>query len=84
MGALSSLYRFTLPRMPPLDIHRLTPTERLELLERLWDSLSEAPETVPVTDAQRGELDRRLDDLEREGPAGIPWEEVVRRLRRKK
>jgi putative addiction module component (TIGR02574 family) len=33
-----------------------------------------------MTPAQREELDRRLDDLDREGPTGIPWEEVTRRI----
>jgi putative addiction module component (TIGR02574 family) len=52
----------------------------MELLERLWDSLSATPEAIPLTDAQREELDRRLDDLEHEGPVGIPWEEVLRKI----
>ena len=60
------------------DIVRLSPEERLRLLEQLWDSLSD--EDVPLTAAQREELDRRLDDLEVEGPRGIPWDEVLDRL----
>lgn len=63
---------------PTVDIARLTPAERLRLLEALWDSLSD--DDVPLTSAQRKELDRRLDDLDREGPRGIPWEEVLDRL----
>jgi putative addiction module component (TIGR02574 family) len=43
-----------------IDIAKLSPEERLELLEQLWDSLS--PEAVPMTDAQEEELDRRLDE----------------------
>jgi putative addiction module component (TIGR02574 family) len=43
------------------DIDRLTPTERLDLIEKLWDSFS--GEEVPVTEAQRQELERRLDTL---------------------
>jgi len=54
-----------------LDIGSLTPEERLDLMEDLWDSLSAAPR-APLTGGQRGELKRRLDDLEREGPVGIP------------
>jgi putative addiction module component (TIGR02574 family) len=65
---------------PAVDIAKLTPAERLRLVEDLWDSLCDTPESVPLTDAQRTELDRRLDDLEREGPSGIPWDEVVRRI----
>jgi len=64
-----------------LDIASLTPDERLDLLEELWDSLAATPGAIPLTEAQRAELDRRLDDLEREGPVGIPWDEVLSRIR---
>ena len=59
----------------------MTPAERLQLVEELWESLCDTPEAVPLTAAHRAELDRRLDDLELEGPTGIPWDEVVRRIR---
>ena len=62
-----------------IDIRGLTAEERLALLGDLWDSL--APEDIPLTEAQRTELDRRLDDLEADGDLGIPWEEVLRRIR---
>ncbi|TAN48748.1 MAG: hypothetical protein EPN19_15570 [Betaproteobacteria bacterium] len=65
--------------MSAVDIAKLSARERLELLEKLWDSLS--PEAIPMTGAQTEELDRRLDDLDREGPVGIPWNEVLDRIR---
>ena len=40
----------------------------------------ETPEAIPLTHTQREELDRRLDELDREGPVGIPAEEVLGRL----
>jgi putative addiction module component (TIGR02574 family) len=68
-----------------LDINRLSPEEQLELLDRLWDRLSRVPSKVPVTDAQRRELDRRLDALDNDikagGPLGIPWDEVLQQIR---
>ena len=67
--------------MAMIDIATLTPEQQLELLEQIWDSLSANPEAVPLTQPQREELDRRLDELDAEGPAGIPWDEVYRRLR---
>ena len=67
--------------MATIDIAELSAEERLRLLEELWDSLSASPDAVPLTNAQREELDRRLDELDREGPDGIPWEEVLRRIR---
>jgi putative addiction module component (TIGR02574 family) len=63
---------------PAVDIDQLTPEERLDLIERLWDSLSD--DDVPLTSAQREELDHRLDALDREGPVGIPWEQVYEEL----
>jgi putative addiction module component (TIGR02574 family) len=67
-------------RIAAIDIATLTAEQRLELLEQIWESLSANPEAVPLTQPQREELDRRLDDLDAEGPVGIPWEEVYRRL----
>ena len=67
--------------MAAIDIASLSPEERLHLLDALWESLSATPEAVPLTSAQREELDRRLDELDREGPTGIPWEEGLRRIR---
>ena len=64
---------------PALNIEDLSTDERLELIEQLWDSLSD--EEVPLTDPQRRELDRRLDRLDREGPVGVPWEDVHARMR---
>ena len=70
---------------PTLDIERLSPDERLELMEQLWESLREDPSSIPLTEAQREELDRRLDDLEADiqsgAPLGIPWDEVLQRIR---
>jgi len=63
---------------PAIDLEGMTPEERLRLIERVWDSLSD--DDVPLTDAQRRELDRRLDDLERMESRGIPWDEVLKRL----
>lgn len=67
--------------MATIDIASLSLEERLRLLDELWESLSRTPEAIPMTNAQREELDRQLDELDREGPIGIPWEEVLRRIR---
>jgi putative addiction module component (TIGR02574 family) len=52
---------------------------RRDLLGRLRDGLS--AESILMTDAHTEELDRRLDDLDRQGPVGIPWNEVLDRIR---
>ena len=65
------------------DIEMLTVGERLDLIERLWDSLTPTHDDIPLTDAQRAELDRRLDELEEKGPIGVSWEQVVDRIKSK-
>jgi putative addiction module component (TIGR02574 family) len=68
-----------------VKIENLSPEEQLNLLERLWDSLAGRPAAVPVTPEQRAELDRRLDDLDRDVrdglELGVPWDEVLRQIR---
>lgn len=64
-----------------LNIAALSRDEKLELLDRLWESLSQDPEALPLTSSQREELDRRLDELDAEGPTGLSWDEVVAQAR---
>lgn len=66
---------------PQIDIGRLSLDERLRLVERLWESLAETPHSIPLTPPQRAELDRRLDNVDRDAATGIPWDEMVVRLR---
>jgi putative addiction module component (TIGR02574 family) len=66
---------------PHIDIGGLSLDERLRLVERLWESLAETLPSIPLTPPQRAELDRRLDSIDRDGAIGIPWDEMVTRLR---
>jgi putative addiction module component (TIGR02574 family) len=63
------------------EILQLPPSERLKLLEEIWDSLATTPEDVPIPDWHKAELDRRLDNPA-PGP-GESWDEVRARLRDK-
>jgi putative addiction module component (TIGR02574 family) len=63
---------------PHLNIQDLTRDERLVLIEELWDSLS--PNEVVLTDAQREELDRRVEEMDSDHSLGIPWDEVVNQI----
>jgi putative addiction module component (TIGR02574 family) len=69
---------------PYLDaILKLPIPERLELVEAIWDSLADSPEAeaaFALTDEQRAELDRRLEEHLANPSSAIPWEEVRRRL----
>ena len=61
------------------DFSKLSVPERIQLAEDLWDSIPESAD-ISLTDAQTAELDRRLEDLERNPNDGEPWEVVRARL----
>lgn len=67
--------------MATLDISRLTPEERLDLIGELWDSLS--PADVPLTPAHKAELDRRLASFDGDRHDAIPWEDIDAELDRR-
>lgn len=64
----------------PAKVSSLSPTDRLELISKVWDTLS--PEDLPVTDAERKLLDARLADMEANPDDQSPWPEVKARLER--
>jgi putative addiction module component (TIGR02574 family) len=59
----------------------LSPSEKLLLVEDLWDELAANPETVPVHDWQKEELARRKANLLTNPASGLTWDEVKRRVR---
>jgi putative addiction module component (TIGR02574 family) len=68
--------------MPPMarplfDFSHLTPDERVQLAEELWESLANEPAAVPLTPVQAEELDRRLAEYQRDRTSGIPWREAL-------
>jgi putative addiction module component (TIGR02574 family) len=67
--------------MNPASIFDLSPSEKLQPVEDLWDHLAAAPETVPVHDWQKQELVRRKANLLKNPESGLLWEEAKRRVR---
>jgi putative addiction module component (TIGR02574 family) len=66
------------------ELRKLSVAERIQLVQDLWDSIAEEPDALPLTDAQREELDRRLSDAEQNPGSGRAWAEVKERLLRKR
>jgi putative addiction module component (TIGR02574 family) len=66
--------------MNPASIFDLSPSEKLQLVEDLWDDLAAAPESVPIHDWQKQELARRKANLLKNPASGLPWEEVKREV----
>jgi putative addiction module component (TIGR02574 family) len=65
---------------PLFDFSHLTPTERVQLADELWESLADEPEVLPLTTAQAGELDRRIEAYRKDPGAGIPWREALEEI----
>ena len=59
-----------------LGIDRLGVEERLALVEELRESIAADSTAVPLTPAQRSELERRLADHEARPDDVVSWEEV--------
>lgn len=72
--------------MKSLGIDQLSVDERLALVEEIWDSIAATPEQVPLTEAQKQEIDRRLAAYRANPDNVIPWEvikaEALARMRR--
>ena len=62
------------------DLLELSISERIQLVADLWDSIATVPEAVSLTEAQKLELDRRLDAYHKNPDAGSPWESVKERI----
>jgi putative addiction module component (TIGR02574 family) len=63
---------------PHLDYSALSPEERLQLVEDIWDSLATgAPESVPILESHARELDRRTAAFRADGDPGRPWRQAL-------
>ena len=65
------------------SIFDLSPSEKLQLVEDLWDDLAATPQAVPVYEWQRQELAKRKTNLLNHPATGLSWEDVKRRIRRR-
>ncbi|MFB0546388.1 MAG: addiction module protein [Anaerolineae bacterium] len=62
------------------DIKSLSVPERIQMVEDIWDSIACEPESIPLTNAQKEELDRRLTTYYKDERTGSPWVQVKDRI----
>jgi len=70
-------------KFPQLDIEHLSPQQKLQLIEELWDSLVKAQGPPSLTPAQRTELERRNRHIDDGVVTGVPVEEAMEQIRRR-
>lgn len=64
------------------ELARLSPEERLALIGQLWDSLRDTD--VPLPEAQKAELGRRLSSLDQDRTHAVTWEQLRAELARRR
>jgi putative addiction module component (TIGR02574 family) len=67
-----------------LGLDRLSTEDRLALAEALWQSVVAEMELAPLSEAQRKELERRLEDSITRPDVVTPWEVIKARAREPK
>jgi putative addiction module component (TIGR02574 family) len=61
------------------ELMKLTPEERIELAQDLWDTIK-SEDLPPLTADELAEFDRRLAEHQRDPSTAVPWEDVKARL----
>lgn len=67
-----------------LEIDKLSVDERLELIDALWESITDRDALFELTEEEKQELDRRVADAEAHPETSMTWEEVRDRLRKRR
>jgi putative addiction module component (TIGR02574 family) len=62
------------------ELLKLAATERLELIDALWDSLEAESADLPISDELRAELERRMAEPEKDPSTAIDWEDFRKEL----
>ena len=62
------------------ELLELPMNERLRLVSALWDSISDNPESLKLTDAERKILDERMEAYMKNPTEGKPWSEIKSEL----
>ena len=58
------------------EAKKLSIAERINLVEEIWDSIAEENGCFELSDAQKQELDRRLESFRENPLQGRTWEEI--------
>lgn len=66
------------------DILELSVSERIQLVEDIWDSITEVPNSIQLSKEQKLVLDQRLDSYHNNPEQGSPWDVVRDRIRSSK
>ena len=63
------------------ELLELSVPDKLDVVERLWDSITADPRQVAIPEWHLEELDRREEELRRNPQPGQDWDAVKQRLK---
>ena len=66
------------PVLPDIDFDQYTVGQRLQLIERIWDTISEKDFVVP--ESHKELIRQRLAEREANPGTGRPWKESIREI----
>jgi putative addiction module component (TIGR02574 family) len=66
------------------EILQLSVAERIQIVEDIWDSILVSPEDLELSQAEKSELDKRLESYKQQPNEGIEWETLKKNLSQKK
>lgn len=62
------------------DILELSIPERIQLVQDIWDTIADVPESLELTEEQKLEIDRRIEKLDRQSETAIEWSTLKERI----
>ena len=70
------------------NVRQLSRDEQVDLAVQIWELVDPSSDELHLTDAQKGALDLRIEEFERNPQAARPWEqvreEILRELHKKR
>ena len=58
------------------EILQLSVSERIQLVQDIWDSIAELPDSLELLEDQKQELRRRLVEYRVDPSSGIDWDDL--------
>ncbi|MBI5236076.1 MAG: addiction module protein [Deltaproteobacteria bacterium] len=67
-------------RITATDALILSIPERIQLVEDIWDTIANEPESIELTAEEKKIIDERLEAYHKNPDLGSPWEDVYKRI----
>ena len=62
------------------EIAKMPIQQRIQLIEDIWDSITEVPEALEIPEWHKQELEKRLEAYQTDPNEGSLWKDVKKRI----